>query len=49
MIKDNAQIFVQLNETPASEKRKLIDTLREKFKDYPNAKIEVKDFERARR
>ena len=40
-----AQIFVQLNEIPASEKRKLIDTLREKFKNYPNAKIEVKDFE----
>lgn len=42
---DYAQVFVQLNEIPASEKRKLIDTLREKFKDYPNAKIEVKDFE----
>ena len=40
-----AQIFVQLKETPASQKRKLIDTLREKFKNYPNAKIEVKDFE----
>jgi multidrug efflux pump subunit AcrB len=42
---DYAQVFVQLNETRASEKRKLIDSLREKFKNYPNAKIEVKDFE----
>ena len=42
---DYAQVFVQLKETPASEKRKLIDTLRERFKNYPNAKIEVKDFE----
>lgn len=40
-----AQIFVQLNNTPPAEKRKLIDELRTKFKDYPNAKIEVKDFE----
>ncbi len=42
---DYAQIFVQLYETPASEKRRMIDSLREKFKNYPNAKIEVKDFE----
>jgi multidrug efflux pump subunit AcrB len=40
-----AQVFVQLNETPPAEKLKLIDTLRRRFKDYPNAKIEVKDFE----
>ncbi|WP_262707691.1 efflux RND transporter permease subunit [Paraflavitalea soli] len=40
-----AQLFVQLKETPPSKKVKLIDELRTKFKDYPNAKIEVKDFE----
>jgi multidrug efflux pump subunit AcrB len=40
-----AQVFVQLKETPPAEKLKLIDTLRHRFKDYPNAKIEVKDFE----
>jgi len=34
-----------LKETPPAEKRKLIDQLRSKFKNYPNAKIEVKDFE----
>jgi len=42
---NNAQLFVQLKETPPDKKRKLIDELRTKFKDYPNAKIEVKDFE----
>ncbi|HRH59152.1 MAG TPA: efflux RND transporter permease subunit [Chitinophagaceae bacterium] len=42
---DKAQIFVQLNDTAPENKRKLIDELRAKFKDYPNAKIEVKDFE----
>lgn len=42
---NNAQIFVQLVETGSGKKRKLIDELRLKFKDYPNAKIEVKDFE----
>ncbi len=42
---NTAQIFVQLNNTPPEQKRKLIDELRTKFKDYPNAKIEVKDFE----
>ncbi|MBS1598912.1 MAG: efflux RND transporter permease subunit [Bacteroidetes bacterium] len=42
---NNAQLFVQLKETPPDKKRKLIDELRAKFKDYPNAKIEVKDFE----
>jgi multidrug efflux pump subunit AcrB len=40
-----AQVFVQLKETPPAEKLKLIDRLRTRFKDYPNAKIEVKDFE----
>jgi multidrug efflux pump subunit AcrB len=40
-----AQIFIQLNETPPAEKRKLIDKLRAQFQNYPNAKIEVKDFE----
>lgn len=42
---NKAQIFVQLKDTPPEDKRKLIDQLRTKFKDYPNAKIEVKDFE----
>ena len=40
-----AQLFIQLQETPPAEKRKVIDNLRDKFKGYPNAKIEVKDFE----
>ncbi|THU33485.1 efflux RND transporter permease subunit [Niastella caeni] len=44
-VSNYAQLFVQLKETPPAEKRKLIDQLRTKFKDYPNAKIEVKDFE----
>lgn len=44
-ISNYAQVFVQLKETPPGEKRKLIDRLRGVFRDYPNAKIEVKDFE----
>lgn len=44
-ISNYAQVFVQLKETPPGEKRKLIDQLRQSFSDYPNAKIEVKDFE----
>ncbi|OQP47226.1 multidrug transporter AcrB [Niastella yeongjuensis] len=44
-VSNYAQLFVQLKETPPAEKRKLIDELRTKFKHYPNAKIEVKDFE----
>jgi multidrug efflux pump subunit AcrB len=44
-VSNYAELFVQLNETPPAEKIKLIDQLRVKFKDYPNAKIEVKDFE----
>jgi multidrug efflux pump subunit AcrB len=44
-VSNYAQLFVQLKETPPAEKRKLIDQLRAKFKHYPNAKIEVKDFE----
>lgn len=41
-----AQIFVQLDkETRPEEKTKIIDALRSKFIQYPNAKIEVKDFE----
>lgn len=42
---NTAQIFVQLNNTSPDDKKVLIDQLRIKFKDYPNAKIEVKDFE----
>lgn len=40
-----AQILVQLKDAPPAEKRALIDKLRGQFKNYPNAKIEVKDFE----
>ncbi len=40
-----AQLFVQLNETPSFRKRQMIDSLRQRFADYPGAKIEVKDFE----
>jgi multidrug efflux pump subunit AcrB len=42
---NTAQIFVQLNDILPAEKRALIDRLRSQFKDFPNAKIEVKDFE----
>jgi len=44
-VSNYAQLFIQLKETPPAEKRKLIDRLRLRFKDYPNAKNEVKDFE----
>ncbi len=40
-----AQFYVQLNNLTPEKKTKLIDKLREKFFYYPNAKIEVKDFE----
>jgi multidrug efflux pump subunit AcrB len=40
-----AQFFVQLNGLTPEKKTELIDKLREKFFYYPNAKIEVKDFE----
>lgn len=41
-----AQLFVQLQPgTPPEEKVELIDELRKAFGQYPNAKIEVKDFE----
>jgi multidrug efflux pump subunit AcrB len=40
-----AQFFVQLDGLTPEKKTKLIDKLREKFFYYPNAKIEVKDFE----
>ena len=40
-----AQFYVQLNNLAPEKKTKLIDQLREKFLYYPNAKIEVKDFE----
>ncbi len=40
-----AQAFLMLNEISTKGKKKLIDELREKFMSYPNAKIEVKDFE----
>jgi len=44
-VSNYAQLFIQLNETPPLKKRQLIDSLRQKFKDYPGARIEVKDFE----
>lgn len=40
-----AQFFVQLEGLTPEKKTQLIDKLREKFFYYPNAKIEVKDFE----
>jgi multidrug efflux pump subunit AcrB len=40
-----AQLFVQLQEISPEKKTELIDKLRDKFYSYPNAKIEVKDFE----
>lgn len=40
-----AQFFVQLEDLEVPEKLALIDRLRERFRLYPNAKIEVKDFE----
>jgi len=43
---DFAQVFVQLDdEASPGSKVALIKQLREKFKDFPYAKIEVKDFE----
>lgn len=40
-----AQFYVQLHDVTPAKKTKLIDKLREKFQFYPNARIEVKDFE----
>ena len=40
-----SQFFVQLNDVEPAEKMVLIDKYRERFALYPNAKIEVKDFE----
>lgn len=43
---DFAQTFVQLDdETSPEEKLKIINALRDEFKTYPGAKIEVKNFE----
>lgn len=44
-VSNYAQLFIQLKNSAPSEKKKLIDKLRDEFKEYPNAKIEVKDFE----
>ena len=44
-VSNYAQLFIQLKETPSFRKRQMIDSLRQRFKDYPGAKIEVKDFE----
>jgi multidrug efflux pump subunit AcrB len=40
-----AQFFVQIKDMKPEQKTQLIDKLRNKFAYYPNAKIEVKDFE----
>ncbi|AUD05215.1 efflux RND transporter permease subunit [Spirosoma pollinicola] len=40
-----SQFYVQLNDITPPEKRAIIDTYRDLFALYPNAKIEVKDFE----
>lgn len=40
-----AQFYVQLKDLSPEQKTLMIDRLREKFYYYPNAKIEVKDFE----
>ncbi len=40
-----SQFFVQLYDVEPAQKRILIDKFRERFALYPNAKIEVKDFE----
>lgn len=40
-----AQIFVQLHTETTEEKVALIDTLRRQLADFPDARIEVKDFE----
>jgi len=39
------QIFIQLHEVELAEKAAFIDELREEFKEYPNAKIRVQNFE----
>lgn len=39
------QVFVLLEDVETKEKRNIIDRLRSKLSNYPNAKIEVKDFE----
>jgi len=44
-VSNYAQLFIQLKETPPVKKKQLIDALRKKFKGYPGARIEVKDFE----
>ncbi|WP_077924412.1 efflux RND transporter permease subunit [Spirosoma sp. 209] len=40
-----SQFFVQLTDVEPAEKRAIIDKYRERFAHYPNARIEVKDFE----
>ena len=40
-----SQFFVQLTDVEPAEKRALIDKYRDQFALYPNARIEVKDFE----
>lgn len=43
---DFAQLFIQMDEdAKPTEKKKLIEELREQFVNFPYAKIEVKDFE----
>lgn len=40
-----SELFVQLAEMSPDEKGAIIDSLRVKFKQYPGAKIQIKDFE----
>jgi multidrug efflux pump subunit AcrB len=40
-----AEIFVQLKDMPLKEIESFVDELREEFNEYPNAKIQVKQFE----
>ncbi len=42
---NTGQLFVMLQDMETSEKKALIDQLRTQLVNYPNAKIEVKDFE----
>jgi multidrug efflux pump subunit AcrB len=42
---NSGQLFVLLEDMETRDKKVIINQLREKFMNYPNAKIEVKDFE----
>jgi multidrug efflux pump subunit AcrB len=42
---NSGQLFVLLEDMETKDKKEIINQLRDKFMNYPNAKIEVKDFE----